>query len=67
MISNSLKVRLDDNYDSGELKFLQYFGNMKHNSAALNAFTEVEKVMMHIGHHGQWDVELVWYNPDLSL
>ena len=30
-------------------KFLQYFGNMRHNLAALNAFTKVVKMTNHTG------------------
>ena len=33
----------------GESKVLQYFGNMRHNSAASNAIAEVEKVTNYTG------------------
>ena len=32
-----------------ESKLLQYFGNARHNSVALDAFTEVVKVTNHTG------------------
>ena len=31
----------------GESRFLQYFGNMRHNSSVPDAFTEVMKVANH--------------------
>ena len=43
----------------GQIKF----GNVKHNSAALNAFTEVVKVMNHIE---LWYAELTWYSPNAT-
>ena len=36
------------NYE-GELKVLQYLGNMKSNLAALNAFAKFVKMMNHTG------------------
>ena len=42
-----------------ESKVLQYFGNVRHNSAAADAFTEGVKVM---NHNGLWDAELAWYS-----
>ena len=33
----------------GERKFLQYFGNIKHNLAALDAFAKVVKVTNYTG------------------
>ena len=35
-------------------KFLQYFSNMRHNSAATDAFVDVVKMM---NHTGLWDDE----------
>ena len=58
----------------GVSRILQYFRNIRHNSAAPNAFAEVLKVMKH---SGLWDAEnathqstssktTVWALPDLA-
>ena len=43
----------------GESKVLQYFGNMWHNLALQDVFTEDMKMM---NHTGLWDAEFVWYS-----
>ena len=43
----------------GESKVLQYFANMRHNSATIVVFAEVVKVT---NHTGLWDAELAWYS-----
>ena len=45
---------------NGESKVLQYFGNVGHNLAALDAFSEVVKLTNHIR---LWDTKLIWYFP----
>ena len=42
-----------------DFKVFQYFNNMRHNSAAVDAFDEVIKVM---NHTSLWDAELGWYS-----
>ena len=42
---------------------MPYFSNVKHNSAVLNAFAEVMRVMNHIG---QRNAELAWYYPSIA-
>ena len=46
-----------------ESEVLQYFGNAKHSSTALNLFAVVVKVM---NHTEQWDAELAWYSPSTT-
>ena len=46
-----------------ESKVLQYFDNVRHNSAASDAFTIVVKIMNHIG---RWDAELTWHFPNTT-
>ena len=43
----------------GEWKVLQYFGNMMHNSTALDTFAGDVKVTSHAG---LWDAKLGWYS-----
>ena len=43
----------------GEWKVIQYFCNMRHNSATLNGLGNIMKVTNHIG---LWDIELAWYS-----
>ena len=43
----------------GESKVLQYFGNMWHSSAVLDAFGKVMKVM---NHTRLWNALLIWYS-----
>ena len=45
-----------EEFTKGESKVLQYFGNMRLNLVAPDGFTEVMKVMNHIG---LWDAELI--------
>ena len=46
------------NFKFSESKVLQYFDNMRHNSAALNVSVEVVKVTYHTG---LLDAKLTWY------
>ena len=45
-------------YYESESKVLQYFGKVKHNSASLDTFAKVMKVM---NHTRRWDAEHTWY------
>ena len=47
----------------GESKVLQYFGNVRHNSIALDVLAEGVKVTSHTG---LWDAELAWYSPSAT-
>ena len=42
---------------------MQYFSNVRQNSAALAAFAEVVKVT---NHSGLWDAELAWYSSSTT-
>ena len=44
----------------GESKVLQYFGNVSHNSAALDAFVDVVNETKYTG---LWDAKFTWYSP----
>ena len=47
-----------------ESENLQYVGNVRHNSTALNSFVRAAKVT---NHTGLWDDELAWYSPSVTL
>ena len=46
-----------------ESKVLQYFSNAKHNSAALDTFTKILKV---INYTGLWNANFTWYSPSAT-
>ena len=58
LIKSKINYNLKCNIYYGESKVLQYFGNMRHDSAILDAFT---KVMYVTNHSGIWHTELTWY------
>ena len=59
-LSNKLSIWFPSKFIYlGESKVWQYFCNMKHNLAALDAFTEIVKVT---NHNGLWDAKLAWYS-----
>ena len=43
-----------------EAKVLKYFGNVRHYSAALDAFAKIVNVTNQVG---LWDAELAWCSP----
>ena len=46
-----------------ESKVLQYFDKVKNNSAALDAFAEVMKMM---NYTGLWNAKLAWYSQSVT-
>ena len=58
--NTKLKNNLETVIFNSESKVLQYFNNVRHNSAAPDTFAVVVKVT---NHTGLWDAELVSYSP----
>ena len=62
-MKNNIITQKSQIYYSSKLKVLPYFGNVMHNSPALDVFAGVMKM---INHTGQWDTKLTWYSTSVT-